>query len=172
MLQDLVKGGFVAENSVVSLATIGMALVSKEGAPFIDIGTVDSFKKVLLSAKSIAYTADGNSGAVFLSTLERLGIAEEMKPKLMPVVGRLSTLAVADGSAQYTAFPLAGSVPGVQLAGMFPDSVQTYIGISVATKSGSVAPLLQSQFLDFLQSESAKVLFKSMGFTPSMARQK
>lgn len=172
MLQDLVKGGFVAENSVVSLATIGMALVSKEGAPSIDIGTVDSFKKVLLSAKSIAYTADGNSGAVFLSALEQLGIAEEMKPKLMPVVGRLSTLAVADGSAQYTAFPLAGSVPGVQMAGMFPESVQTYIGISVATKSGSVAPLLQRQFLDFLQSESAKVLFKSMGFTPSAARQK
>lgn len=172
MLQELAQGGFVSHTSVVALATIGMALVSKEGAPSVDIGTVESFKKVLLSAKSIAYTADGHSGAVFLSTLKQLGLTEEMKPKLVPVVGRLSTLAVAEGTAQYTAFPLAGSVPGVQLAGKFPDAVQTYIGISAATRLRPVVPILQSEFLEYLQSESAKTLFESMGFTPSPPRRK
>ena len=106
MLQELAEGGFVSAASVVALARIGMALVSKEGAPAVDIGTVESFKKVPLSAKSIAYTADGHSGEVFLGTLKQLGITEAMKPKLVPVVGRHSTLAVAENSAQYTAYPL------------------------------------------------------------------
>ena len=172
MLQELAQRGLVSENSIVALAAIGMALVSKEGAPSVDIGSVESFKKVLLSAKSIAYTADGHSGAVFLSTLERLGLTEQMKPKLVPVVGRLSTLAVAEGSAQYTAFPLAGSVPGVQLAGKFPDAVQTYIGISAAKSSRPDGPVLRDRFLEYLQSKSAWSLFEAMGFTPAPPRQK
>lgn len=170
MLQELAKANFVAKGSVVALATIGMALVSREGAPAVDIRTVESFKKVMLSAESIAYTADGHSGAVFLRTLEQLGLTEEMKPKLVPIFGRLSTLAVAEGSAQYTAFPLAGSVPGVQMAGKFPDEIQTYIGISAATNPHSATPTLSRKFLRYLQSDSAKTLFRSKGFTPSPAR--
>ena len=157
MLQELAKANFVARGSVVTLATIGMALVSREGAPAVDIRTVESFKKVMLSAKSIAYTADGYSGAVFLRTLEQLGLTEEMKPKLVPILGRLSTLAVAEGSAQYTAFPLAGSVPGVQMAGKFPDAIQTYIGISAATNLHSAAPTLSRKLLRYLQSDSARL---------------
>ena len=125
MLTELSKAGFVDKNSVVDLAKVGMALVSKEGSAAVDVGSMESFKKVLLSAKSIAYTADGHSGSVFLSTLEKMGLAETMKPKLVPVVGRFSTLAVAEGTAQYTAFPGVGLGPGVQMAGMFPEEIQT-----------------------------------------------
>jgi molybdate transport system substrate-binding protein len=172
MLQELAKANYVAKGSVVALATIGMALVSREGAPAVDIRTVESFKNVLLSAESIAYTADGHSGAVFLRTLEQLGLTEQMKPKLVPIFGRLSTLAVAEGSAQYTAFPLAGSVPGVQMAGTFPEEVQTYIGISAATSSHTAAPMYSSDFLAYLQSDSAKAVFTSKGFKLSSVRQK
>ena len=172
MLQELANADLVGEGSIVTLATIGMALVSREGAPAVDIGTVESFKKVLLSAESIAYTADGHSGAVFLRTLEQLGLTEQMKPKLVPVFGRLSTLAVAEGRAQYTAFPLAGSVPGVQMAGTFPEEVQTYIGISAATSSHTAAPKYSREFLAYLQSETAKTLFVSKGFELSSVKQK
>jgi molybdate transport system substrate-binding protein len=172
MLQELAKADFVAKESVVALATVGMALVSREGAPAVDIRSVESFKKVLLSAESIAYTADGHSGAVFLRTLEQLGLTDKMKPKLVPVFGRLSTLAVAEGSSQYTAFPLAGSAPGVQMAGMFPEEVQTYIGISAATSSHTAAREHSGEFLAYLQSDSAKALFTSNGFKVSSVRQK
>lgn len=165
MLKELSTAGFVDKTSVVDLAKVGMALVSKEGAPAVDIGGVESFKKVLLSAKSIAYTADGHSGAVFLSTLEQMGIASEMKPKLMPIVGRFSTLAVAEGSAQYTAFPSVGLGPGVQLAGKFPEEIQSYIGVSAGTSSQTVTPTLVRTFLAYLRSESSMTLFKSKGFT-------
>jgi len=166
MLKELSTAGFVDKTSVVDLAKVGMALVSKEGAPAVDIGGVESFKKVLLSARSVAYTANGHSGAVFLSTLEQLGLSDEMKPRLMPIVGRFSTQAVTDGSAQYTAFPGVGLGPGVQIAGMFPEEVQTYIGISAGVSPRAAEPGSARTFLEYLQSGSANALFKSQGFTP------
>lgn len=172
MLADLAKAGFVDKNSIAALAKAGMALVSKKGSPAVDIGSVESFKKVLVESKSVAYTADGHSGAVFLSTLEQLALTDQMKPKLVPVVGRFSTLAVAEGSAQYTAFPAVGLDPGVQIAGMFPEEVQTYIGVSAATSSPTVAPQLACKFLKFLQSGTSMTLFRSKGFTPLAAKQK
>jgi molybdate transport system substrate-binding protein len=171
MLEELSVAAFVDRSSTVDLAKVGMALVSKEGAPAVDIGSLESFKKVLLSAKSVAYTADGHSGSVFLRTLEQMGLADHMKPKLVPVVGRFSTLAVAEGTAQYTAFPAVGFGPGVQVAGMFPKEVQTYIGVSAGVSSKAAAPGSARSFLDYLQSVSATALFKSQGFTPLVIEQ-
>jgi len=164
MLAELAKAGFVDKNSIADLAKAGMALVSKEGSPHVDIGSVESFKKVLLSARSIAYTADGHSGAVFLRTLEQLGLRDEMKPKLVPVVGRLSTLDVAQGRAEYTAFPGVGIGPGLRIAGMFPEEIQTYIGISGGVSPHAVEPASARRLLEYLQSDSARVLFQSQGY--------
>ena len=165
MLGELATAGWVNKTSIVNLAKVGLALVSKEGAPAIDIDNVESFKKVLLSSKSIAYTADGHSGAVFLRTLERIGISNEMKPKLVPVVGRFSTLAVADGTAQYTAFPPVALGPGLQIAGRFPEEIQTYIGVSAAAGSRTAVQASVRTFLEYLQSDSSMALFQSVGFT-------
>ena len=166
MLSELSTAGFANKNSAVDLAKAGMALVSKQGSPAIDIGNVESFKKVLLSARSVAYTADGHSGAVFLQTLEQIGLTDQMKPKLVPVVGRLSTVDVADGSAQFTAFPGVGLGQGLQIAGMFPKEIQTYIGISATTGSRTTAQALGRTFIKYLQSEPSMTLFRSLGYTP------
>ncbi len=166
MLTELSRAGFADKNSIAALAKAGMALVSKEGTPVVDIGTVESFKKVLLSANSIAYTADGHSGSVFLDTLEKIGITDQMKPKLVPVVGRLSTVDVAEGRAQFTAFPGVGLGSGVRIACMFPDEVQTYIGISAAAGSHTAEPALVRSFIEYLRSDSSMTVFKSLGYRP------
>jgi molybdate transport system substrate-binding protein len=170
MLAELAKVGHVQTESVVALAMIGMALVSRTGTPPVDIATVEAFKRVLLSADSIAYTADGHSGEVFLQTLDRLGIREAMTPRLVPVTGRLSTLTVAEGGAQYTAFPLAGDVPGVQSAGAFPEEMQTYIGISAAISAKVTTQEAARAWLAYLQSDAARALFAAKGYRLPSAR--
>ena len=52
-----------------------------KGAPKPDIGSADAFKTTLLAAKSIGYST-GPSGVYMLSVFEKLGIADEVKPKL------------------------------------------------------------------------------------------
>jgi beta-ureidopropionase / N-carbamoyl-L-amino-acid hydrolase len=166
MLAELARAGFVDHNSITDLAKVGMALVSKKGSPAVDVSSVESFKKVLLSARSISYTADGHSGSVFLATLAKIQLTDQMKPTLMPVVGRFSTVSVAEGSAQYTAFPGVGLDPGVQIAGMFPEEIQTYIGITAGISQKAEESRSARRFLEYLQSEPTMAHFKSLGYTP------
>jgi len=66
------------------LAGSGVAIAVKTGAPKPDISTPEALTQTLLKAKSIAYSepsAGGASGVYFAKLLERLGIAEQMKPK-------------------------------------------------------------------------------------------
>ena len=84
MLDDLTKQGKIVAGSRADVARVGMALLARAGAPKPDISTIEGFKNVLRNAESVAYTADGHSGTVFLRTLERLGLLEEMKPRLRP----------------------------------------------------------------------------------------
>jgi molybdate transport system substrate-binding protein len=68
----------------VTLAGSGVAIAVKTGAPKPDISTPETLTQTLLKAKSIAYSepsAGGASGVYFAKLLERLGIAEQMKPK-------------------------------------------------------------------------------------------
>ena len=68
----------------MTLAGSGVAIAVKTGAPKPDISTPEALTQTLLKAKSIAYSepsAGGASGVYFAKLLERLGIAEQMKPK-------------------------------------------------------------------------------------------
>ena len=60
-LDDLIKQGKVDPASRVELADSRIGLVVREGAPKPDISSVDSLKKTLLDAKSVAYS-DSASG--------------------------------------------------------------------------------------------------------------
>jgi len=60
----------------------------KKGAPRPDIRTPGAFKRTLLAAKSITWAKEGQSGIYFASLLERIGIAEQMKPKSRPRLHR------------------------------------------------------------------------------------
>ena len=60
------------------LASSGVGIAVKAGAPKPDISTPEALKQTLLDAKSIAYSepsAGGASGVYFEKLLERMGIA-------------------------------------------------------------------------------------------------
>ena len=51
------------------------------GAPKPDIGSVEALKKAILNAKTVGYSS-GPSGVYFLTLIEKLGIAQDVKPRL------------------------------------------------------------------------------------------
>src|ERR1700704_3376156 len=68
VVDDLASKGKIVAGSRTDLAKVGMGVAVKEGAVVPDIGTVDAFKRTLLSAKSVAYIdpkAGGSSGIYF-----------------------------------------------------------------------------------------------------------
>ena len=81
LVDDLAKQGKVAPGTASNVAKSGIGVAIRQGAPEPDIGSTDAFKKTVLAARMIAYSKEGQSGAVMARLMERLGIAEEMKAK-------------------------------------------------------------------------------------------
>ncbi|MEK6594110.1 MAG: substrate-binding domain-containing protein [Pseudomonadota bacterium] len=170
LIDGLIKLGHVAGGARVDIARVGMSLGALAGTPKSDMSTVDSFVGVLKKADSIAYTADGHSGTVFLHTLEKLGLLDAMKPKLKPAVGRTASSLVVGGEAQMWAGPISTPTAGTQIVGRFPQAVQTYVGISAAISASANAPDVARMFIKFLISEEAGSVFTAKGFEPLPAR--
>ncbi len=83
-LDALAKEGKVVPGSEANFSSSGMAVVVKQGAPKPDISTPEAYKQTLLKANAVAYSnpASGGAGGVFRwKSLERMGIAEQMKAK-------------------------------------------------------------------------------------------
>src|SRR5258706_295868 len=81
VIDDLAKQGKIDAASRPAIARSGVGMGIKKGAPRPDIRTPGAFKRTLLSAKSITWAKEGQSGIYFASLLERIGIAEQMKSK-------------------------------------------------------------------------------------------
>ena len=168
-IEDLAKQGKVDGASRVSLARSGVGIGIRKGGPRPDIGTPDAFKRTLLSTKSISWAKEGQSGIYFAGLLERIGIAEQMKPKVVPAatgteVGKL----VASGQVELGVILVNElmAAPGVEVLGPLPPELQNYTvfhaGVGVGSKDSSAAKAL----IKFLTTPSAGAVFKAKGQEP------
>ncbi len=118
-------GVLIADNrQPFSRSTIGIGVL--QGAPKPDISTVDAFKRTLLNAESIAHTVHGPSGAYFPGLIERLGIAEQIKPKTVTRPGGYIGVVVTAGEAEMAFQQICEllAVPGIDVVGPIPDEIQ------------------------------------------------
>jgi molybdate transport system substrate-binding protein len=170
MMDDLQKQNKLA-GGLVKVAGIALALAARAGAPKPDIGTVDALKKTLLAARSIVYAdpaKGGLSGVAFARALDRLGIAEQMKPKTILVPGAQSADLVAKGEAELGVGPTSELVPvaGVQLVGPLPGELASMTLFIASVGQESKAPDAAKAFIDFLTGTQAAPRFEAMGFQP------
>jgi len=144
-------GSKAVESSAKPLARVGIGVAIKQGAPVPDISSVDAFKQTLLAARAIAYTdpASGGTAGIYLAKLfERMGIAEQLKPKSVLVKGGLAAEKIVSGEADIAMQPASEllAVPGVVLVGPIPLEVQTYIiyagAVSAAARNQAAADAL------------------------------
>ncbi|WP_046119232.1 molybdate ABC transporter substrate-binding protein [Sinorhizobium sp. PC2] len=155
MVQDLTSLGKVKAGSQVAFGRIAMGVAAKAGGRPLDIGSVEAFEHALKSARSIAYAADGTSGGYFSGLLERLGIADEVKPKLVSIPGGQTALAVARDEAELAVVPVTSilaAAPDVMLVGRFPAELQSYIDFAIAVSADSRDTEAAKQLLEFLMS--------------------
>ena len=87
-----------------------------------DIASVDAFKQTLITAKSVAYidpASGGSSGIYVEGLLERLGIADTVKPKAKLKKGGYVAELIANGEAEIGLHQISEILPvkGVKLVG-------------------------------------------------------
>jgi molybdate transport system substrate-binding protein len=104
VLDDLVKAGRVARDTLVDVARSPFAIGVRAGAPKPDVSTMDALKRTLLAAESIAQpdqAGGAQDGVYFVSLISQLGIADQIKPKIkITQGGDNSAKLVASGGAQ------------------------------------------------------------------------
>ena len=130
-------------------------------------------KKTLLAAKSIAYSepsAGGASGVYFAKLLERMGIADAMKPKTKyPPAGGFSAALLMTGEAELAVQqkPELLHVAGTEIVGFLPGDLnmvtQFAAGLMPERKNADAAKALIKK----LQSAEAKEAFRAKGLEPA-----
>lgn len=146
-----------------SRSTIGMAVL--KGAPRPDISTVEAFKRTLLNAKSIAHTVHGPSGAYFPGLIERLGIAEQVKPKTVTRPGGYIGVVVAAGEAEMAFQQICEllAVPGLDIVGPIPEEIQYNFDSSSALFREAEHPAAARELLDYLARPEHASTFRVAG---------
>jgi molybdate transport system substrate-binding protein len=141
-IDALASKGKIAPGSRINLAKVGMGVGVKEGARLPDIKTVDAFKQTLVQAASVAYSDPsfgGTSGIYFDRLLEKMGIADQVRPKAKLKRGGYAAEFVASGEAEIVVHPISEILPvkGVTLVGPLPAEVQNYATYAVSLSAGA-----------------------------------
>jgi molybdate transport system substrate-binding protein len=173
-IEKLASNGKVLPGSLVNVAGIALGVAVRKGAPKPDISSVEAFKRTLLAARSIGYrdpATGSTSGTYAASLVERLGIAEDIKPKL-----RLDR---TEGDAPENVFRTVASgeiemqigqiteiviAPGVELAGPLPAEIQNTTVMAAGIVASSKSPEIAGAFIRFISSPSAAAVLKTTGF--------
>src|SRR5215467_6772322 len=137
VIDQLASAGKIAAGSRVNLASVGIGVVVKEGAPKPDVSTVDAFKRALLAAKSVAYidpASGGSSGIYVAGLIDKLGIADAIKPKTKLKQGGYVADLIASGEAELGLHQISEILPakGVTLVGPLPAEIQNYTTYAAA----------------------------------------
>lgn len=166
---DLEKEGKLVPNSRIDIGSTSVGIAVRNGAPKPDISSVDAFKQSLLSAKAIAVSKSGLSGVHFMRTVEKLGITNEMRPKLKLLEGSGRTADfVASGEADVAVQLISEliGVEGTEVVGPFPPGVDNTIILTSGVSVDAKEPAGASALVSFLRSPSIKVKMKKTGINP------
>jgi molybdate transport system substrate-binding protein len=168
-IETLIQEGKVVADSRAELASAGLGIAVKRGAPKPDISTVDALKRTLLATKSVAYTASGASGQYFAKLLERLGIAEEMKPKSNILKSGLAGDVVARGESELAVQMMSEilAVPAAELVGPLPAEVQSNMVFTAGTLTGSPRGSEARALVNYLRTPAVGAVFKAKGLDPA-----
>jgi len=165
----LLEEGRLVAGSRVDFVRSGSAIAVRKGAPKPEIGTPEKLKAALLAAKSVSY-GRGVSGLHFAHVLEQLGIAQEVKSKLVTPQGReLVGAVVARGDAEIGIQQLSELLPvaGIEILGPLPDALQRFMVYGASILPGAKEPAAAREFMSFLKSQSAAAVFRKNGMEPS-----
>ncbi len=159
------EGKLDTTRTTIAHAGIGVAI--RKGAPKPDIGTTEAFKRALLNAKSIGFTAGGASGVYLKSLFEKLGIADELKPKLKLLQGPAGE-AAANGDVEIGMTQISEILPyaNAELVGPLPPDSQSYTYFSAAVAVASKEPDAAKAFIKFLAAPAALAVIKAKGMEP------
>jgi len=166
---DLIRQGKLAGASRTDVGRSKLGIGIRAGAPRPDIRTPEALKKTLREAQSITYPQDGASRGSIEKMFDRMGIAPDVKPKIILAPGSgPATESVAAGRAAMVITLFSEIVPthGVEILGPLPGEYQSDIRFGAAASATSKNAEAAKALIAFLSGPKAAPVLKAKGIEP------
>jgi molybdate transport system substrate-binding protein len=169
--EDALKTGNVVASSATVVARLRLAVAVQKGARRPDISTVAAVKKTLLDAKSIISVdpAQGSVGGATLLALDKMGITDQVQPKIkwVPGGGEVQN-SVAKGETEIALGPYLSDMrnPGLDVVGALPPEASTPIDITGFLSTSAKDPKAAKALLDYLKSAEAAPVWEEAKIFP------
>ena len=168
-LEGLIKDGKVAPGSRVDLVHSQIGMVVKVGAPKPDISTLEAFRRTVLGAKSLAYSA--SASGVYLSTelFPKMGIWEQIKGKSRRIESERVASVVARGEAEigFQQVSELKEIGGVDFVGVLPEGAQRVTTFSAGLGAAAKEPEAARRLVRFFKSAEAEPVIRKSGLEPA-----
>ena len=154
-LAALDTDGKLAAGTRRALVRVGIGIAIREGAPKPDITTPDALRKTLLAQQKVTYSdssTGGLSGINAQKVLQNLGIADEIKSKLLPHSDGQGLIAKGEADLGLYNVSEIPRAKGVVLLGPVPAAVQAYITYDAGVPASNASPSAAIEFVKFIAS--------------------
>lgn len=163
--EELTKSGQASAGDRPIIAHVGVGLGNRTDSPAYDISTVEKFKTTLLGADLLVFNSV-KSGEAFAKVLDRLGIAETLKPRIVRTTPNGIFEPVLQGKGNDMAagtIPLIATTPGIKLLGPLPGEFQSSLTYTAVLMTNAPQRATAESFIKFLVSDKAKQAFAANG---------
>jgi molybdate transport system substrate-binding protein len=169
LVDELAGRGTLAPASRRDVARIGVGIGVATGSTAAAPQTPEAVKALLLSASSVAFTAEGQSRATIDAAFAQLGITDAMRAKsLVKGPGEAPGL-VARGEAEVVLTLVSEmlGVPGLTLLGPLPPPLQTYVTFTAARGATATDPGSADRVLQVLGGPEVAAQLPRFGLEPA-----
>lgn len=163
--EALTKSGKAAAGDRPIIAHVGVGLGNRADSPPHDISTVEKFKNTLLGADLLVFNSV-KSGEAFAKVLDRLGIAEALKSKIVRTTPNGIFEPVLKGKGDDMAagtIPLIATTSGMKLLGPLPAELQSSLTYTAVVMTDAAQRNAAQAFVNFLVSPRANKIFAANG---------
>jgi molybdate transport system substrate-binding protein len=174
VLDQVITDGNVVAATTVDIAQSSIGIGVRKNGPKLDIGSQDKFREVLLAAKAIVVTdpaSGGVAGVHVADVFRRLGIMDQLAPKLKLTRGQRNAEFVAKGEADI-AVQLSNEiriVPGIEFISFPPEFGRTFVfsaGLGSNAKEANAAKAI----LQFLGGPETLAVVQAKGMDRVVSR--
>ena len=157
-MDELTKAGKTSAGDRPIIGRVGIGLGTRSDRPAWDISTPEKLKQTLLGADTLSFNKV-QSGNHFATVLERLGIAEILKPKIVrtsPTEIFEPVLKSKGNDIAAGTIPLIVTTAGIKYLGPLPGDLQGYLTYTAAPLTSTQQRETAENFIRFLTSSKAK----------------
>jgi len=150
----------------VVLARVGIGVIVRQGKTPPDISTAEAVRKMLLSARAIAWPDPSLPiGGHLNRAIAQLGIADEVRPKLIVKgAGRAELVANGEADLGFHLVSEVQTVKGITLVGLLPPTLQSFVVYGTAIPTYNATPDAALAFVKFISDPSKGERWKGAGF--------